>query len=153
MAMSDSEEPRQHSAGPDGEERPEAIAPGREVSPASDSPTKRLPSQELQALIARIKEKPIREERVSLDPVTKEDVADRQSDRALREKYAIWIFKILVIQLVIMNYVFVCVGIGWLKYEKRGTLELYLGGTLAEVFGIVLVVTRNLFPTKNDDKD
>ncbi len=46
-----------------------------------------------------------------------------------------------------MNIVFICVGANYLNYEDYA-LHLYMGGTLAEVFGIVLVITKYLFAKK-----
>lgn len=46
-----------------------------------------------------------------------------------------------------MNLAFTAVGLKWMGFE-RYELELYLAGTLAEVFGIVLVITKNLFPQR-----
>jgi hypothetical protein len=81
------------------------------------------------------------------DPLVEQKVKDAESDRDLKEKYAKDFVRILVVQLVIMNCVFVLSGFKILEFEKW-TLDLYMGGTLAEVFGIVLVITKNLFPTK-----
>ena len=46
-----------------------------------------------------------------------------------------------------MNIVFFGVGLEWLKFEEW-SLNLYMAGTLAEVFGVILVITKNLFPNK-----
>lgn len=81
------------------------------------------------------------------DPLTTQKVKDAESDRLLKEKYAKYFILILVVQLLIMNYVFIFAGLKVLEFEKW-TLDLYMGGTLAEVFGIVLVITKNLFPPK-----
>ena len=79
--------------------------------------------------------------------LTRQDIHDRQSDRTLKRSYANGFKLILIGQLLIMNAVFIAVGLGWLNFEGH-VLELYLGGTLAEVFGIVIVITKNLFPIK-----
>lgn len=84
---------------------------------------------------------------VPTDPLVNEKVEDARSDRELKKSYAKWFIWILVAQLLIMNFAFYGVGFGWLKYEKW-TLDLYMGGTLAEVFGVILVITKNLFPLK-----
>lgn len=65
-------------------------------------------------------------------------------DRRLKMLYGIWALWLLAGQLVIMNAVFIGVGFGILKFQEYA-LHLYLGGTLLEVFGIVMVVTRYLF--------
>jgi len=77
-----------------------------------------------------------------------QDIEDRTVDRELKKQYADWFIWILIGQLVIMNVIFIVTGLGYLNFS-HWALELYMGGTLAEVFGIVLVITRHLFPTKN----
>jgi hypothetical protein len=82
-----------------------------------------------------------------VDPLTREQIYDLQQDRALKKTYAKWFIGILIGQLVIMNLVFLATGMDYLHFEQWG-LNLYMGGTLLEVFGIVLVITKNLFPQK-----
>ena len=53
----------------------------------------------------------------------------------------------MAIQLAVMNAVIVLVGAHVLFYQYW-TLDLYMSGTLLEVFGIVLVITKFLFPKK-----
>jgi len=90
-----------------------------------------------------------RNEPKSLNPIEQENLDRRRSDRKLRETYAKRFLLFLAAQLIVMNIVFVATGLGWLKYKNRWTLELYMGGTLAEVFGIVVIVTRSLFPSQD----
>lgn len=47
-----------------------------------------------------------------------------------------------------MNAIFVATGIGCLRFQDPTHLNLFMGGTLAEVFGVVLVITRYLFSKK-----
>jgi len=82
-----------------------------------------------------------------LDPLTVEDIENKRSDRRLKKGYAKWIMVILIIQLLIMNIVFILTGFKLLVFDKY-VIDIYLTGTLAEVFGIVLVITKNLFPQK-----
>ncbi|MBB1333820.1 MULTISPECIES: hypothetical protein [unclassified Pseudoalteromonas] len=81
------------------------------------------------------------------DPLVSEKVEDSKADRELKKSYANWFIKILIGQLIVMNIVFFCVGFGWLAFDEW-SLNLYMGSTLAEVFGVILVITKNLFPTK-----
>ncbi|MGF1512650.1 MAG: hypothetical protein ACFB5Z_02995 [Elainellaceae cyanobacterium] len=80
------------------------------------------------------------------DPLTTELLEDRRSDRQLRQRYATWFMWILVSQLLVMNAVFILLGLGKLEYRNRWIVEVYIGATVAEVFGVVLVITRGLFP-------
>ncbi len=61
--------------------------------------------------------------------------------------YASWFIGILIGQLLLMNVTFFCVGLGFLAFSQW-SLNLYMGGTLAEVFGVILIITKNLFPKK-----
>lgn len=79
------------------------------------------------------------------DPLTEQQVENSKSDRNLKKLYAKWFIGILIGQLLVMNLAFMLVGFKWMIFE-RYELELYLAGTLAEVFGIVLIITKNLFP-------
>ncbi len=83
----------------------------------------------------------------TVHPLLEQKIRDSEQDRSLKKKYAYWFVKILICQLIIMNLVFICVGVGKLHFETW-SLNLYTSGTLAEVFGIVLVITKNLFPSR-----
>ena len=73
-----------------------------------------------------------------------EQVEDARADRELKKSYAKWFIYILIGQWLIMNIAFFLVGFGWLTFDQW-SLNLYMGGTLAEVFGVILVITKNLF--------
>ncbi|WP_321359577.1 hypothetical protein [Pseudomonas extremaustralis] len=79
-----------------------------------------------------------------LDPLKRADLDDRNSDRNLKELYAKWFIGILIGQLLLMNAVIVGNGVGCLKLEES-VLKLYMSGTLLEIFGVVLVITKYLF--------
>lgn len=83
------------------------------------------------------------------DPLANEKIEDSKADRKLKKTYATWFILILIGQLLIMNVVFFMVGFGYLTFQEW-TLNLYMTGTLLEVFGVILVITKNLFPTKSD---
>lgn len=72
---------------------------------------------------------------------------DFEAEIKLKKTYGIWFLFILAFQLLIMNGVFIATGVGRLKFTDL-TLQLYMGGTLTEVFGLVLVVTKYLFKRK-----
>lgn len=88
---------------------------------------------------------------VSLDPAVERaraHTADLKQDTSLKRLYANWFVGILAGQLLVMNCVFVAVGIGCLKFSEP-VLQMYMAGTLAEVFGVVYVITRYLFSKKD----
>ncbi|MFZ2725008.1 MAG: hypothetical protein WAX77_02020 [Methylococcaceae bacterium] len=74
---------------------------------------------------------------------------DKESDRELKRNYAYWFIGILIAQLIVMNAVFIIVGLGYLKFDAH-VLEIYMAVTLAEVFGVIVVITKNLFPKKHN---
>lgn len=82
-----------------------------------------------------------------LDPLTEQDVHDRRSDRGLKKLYACCFIVILVLQLLFMNVIFCLAGAGVLTFDAN-SLRIFMAGTLAEVFGVVFVITKNLFPKK-----
>ena len=83
-----------------------------------------------------------------LDPLTQAKLIDQETDTKLKKLYAYWFIGILIGQLLIMNSIFVAVGLSWLNFIEPTHLNLFMGGTLAEVFGVVYVITRYLFSKK-----
>lgn len=79
------------------------------------------------------------------DPLTNELIEDSKSDRDLKKKYAKWFMSILILQLSVMNVVFILSGYKILNYSEW-SLNLYMSGTLAEVFGGIFIIINNLFP-------
>lgn len=73
---------------------------------------------------------------------------DLKTDIKLKKMFATWFIGILIGQLLLMNIIFVCIGAKWLEFSDF-VINLFMGGTLAEVFGIVLVMARYLF-SKHD---
>ena len=74
--------------------------------------------------------------------------ADQEHD--LRERYANSILAILGFQLVVADAVFV--GFAWAGeswHLSAGVIEVWLGATVVQVVGIVLIVTRHLFPNRD----
>jgi len=83
-----------------------------------------------------------------LDPLTQAKVDDQVADTGLKKRYANWFIWILIGQLAAMNAIFIATGIDYLHFQDPTHLNLFMGGTLAEVFGVVLVITRYLFSKK-----
>ncbi|MFZ7342908.1 hypothetical protein [Avibacterium volantium] len=75
------------------------------------------------------------------------DNDDKENDITLKSHYAYWLISVMIIQLIVMNRVFIDVGAGELKYDNY-VLHLYITGTLLELFGLVLVITKYLFKNK-----
>jgi len=86
-----------------------------------------------------------------LDDMEQAAVDDRKTDTKLKKIYAYWFIAILIGQLLLMNLLFAAVGLKWLDFEDASHLNLFMGGTLTEVFGVVFVITRYLFSRKDGE--
>lgn len=74
-----------------------------------------------------------------------------EQEHGLRQKYADWIIWILGAQLLIADVVFLAfawAGKGW--DLAPGVIEVWLSATVVQVVGVVLIVTRHLFPSRDD---
>ena len=74
-----------------------------------------------------------------------------EQEHGLRQKYADWIIWILGAQLLIADVVFLVfawAGKGW--DLSPGVIEVWLAATVVQVVGIVLIVTRHLFPSRDE---
>jgi hypothetical protein len=73
-----------------------------------------------------------------------------KQDLELRETYAKWLLGILAIELVVVNVIF-CLyaakGQDWRLPD--GVIQIWLAATVVQVVGIVTVVTRYLFPRRD----
>lgn len=76
------------------------------------------------------------------------DAARQKND--LRKLYAKGMFGLVSGQLLVVNGVFIAYLLGVGRPDGTAVdataLEVYLGATVVQVIGIVLVITRNLFP-------
>lgn len=92
---------------------------------------------------------PLVKEVSQLDPERQRlNNVDYEAEIKLKKSYGKWFLVILACQLLIMNSVFIAVGLSKLTFKDDLTLQLYMGGTMTEVFGLVLVVTKYLFKRK-----
>ncbi|MDX8378114.1 MAG: hypothetical protein R8L53_08845 [Mariprofundales bacterium] len=77
-----------------------------------------------------------------------QDELDQEANRTLKKSYAYWFIWILIGQLVVMNGAFISQGLGWLEFDEV-TLRIYTTSTILEVFGVIVIIVHNLFPTTN----
>jgi glutathione S-transferase len=73
-----------------------------------------------------------------------------EQEHGLRQKYANWILWLLGAQFVIADAVFVAfawVGRSW--GLPPGVVEVWLAATVIQVVGVVAIVTRHLFPNRD----
>ncbi len=67
-----------------------------------------------------------------------------EEDRKLRKLYAKILIGILIIELVILNIIFICVGTGALTYSES-VLNIFITGGIAEIFLLIKMIVEYLF--------
>lgn len=72
---------------------------------------------------------------------------DFKAETTLKKNYGYCLLAILAVQLIAMNVIFILDGAFVLHFSDV-TLQIFMGGTLTEVFGLVLIVTKYLFKKK-----
>jgi hypothetical protein len=73
-----------------------------------------------------------------------------EQEHELRQSYADWIIRVLGVQLLVADLVFVVfawVGRDW--DLTSGVIEIWLAATVVQVIAIVAIVTRHLFPNRD----
>lgn len=71
------------------------------------------------------------------------------SELDLRRRYARWLLRLMIVQLVAANATFAAyagAGLGW--QVPRDVMKAWLLATILQVIGAVAVVTRHLFPDR-----
>jgi hypothetical protein len=87
-----------------------------------------------------------------LDPHDHQALAglDHWQDIRLKKSYAKWLLLLVAGQLIVTDLVFVAyawAGENW--HLDAGVIQVWLGSTLVELVGVVLVITRYLFPRRD----
>jgi glutathione S-transferase len=73
-----------------------------------------------------------------------------EQEHGLRQKYADWIIWLLGSQFVIADAVFVVFAwAGWNWELTPGVIEVWLAATVIQIVGVVAIVTRHLFPSRD----
>jgi glutathione S-transferase len=74
-----------------------------------------------------------------------------EQEHGLRQKYADWIIWLLGAQFVIADAVFVTFAWVGKRWDlPPGVIEFWLAATVVQVVGVVAIVTRHLFPSRED---
>lgn len=81
-----------------------------------------------------------------LDPREEQEIRNLAAERDLRKLYAIVWLLIVGTQLLVLYTLVVLVGRGFLDLD-RWIFTGLLAGTFAQVISVVLVITKNLFPS------
>jgi hypothetical protein len=102
-----------------------------EQAPEDEDPGEKLPAGEVEELG---------------EPITSLDRQERTQTHNLREKYANGALIAVAVQIGIADTVFVVYGFanGW--NVPAQAMEVWLAATVVQVIGVVLVITRSLFP-------
>ncbi|PXH26325.1 hypothetical protein [Klebsiella variicola] len=74
----------------------------------------------------------------------------QKTPKRLRIKglYAITLLVVLIVQIIAVNVVFVCVGLGFLSLSDE-VLKIFAGCTMSQVCGLVYCVVKSVFRAKN----
>ena len=89
--------------------------------------------------------KDVEEQKAAPLNFAKQAAQEFDTDIRLKNRYANFFIGILIGQLVLMNAFIFFHGFGFVTIDKL-VLNIYMSGTLAEIFGIVTVITVHLFP-------
>jgi hypothetical protein len=74
-----------------------------------------------------------------------------EQEHGLRQKYADWIIWLLGAQFVVADAVFIAFAWAGMRWElSPGVVEVWLAATVVQVVGVVAVVTRHLFPARDE---
>lgn len=88
-----------------------------------------------------------------IDRLDDERVADAQQDRKLRVRFMYWMLGILIGQLYVVNVGVIALAAFAIIDVEEWTLRIWIGGTLLEVFGVVLVIAKYLFPSEGTGRN
>lgn len=66
----------------------------------------------------------------------------------IKDLYAVSLLIVLVIQIVAVNVIFVCVGLGFLSLSDE-VLRIFAGCTMSQICGLVYCVVKSVFRAKN----
>jgi uncharacterized membrane protein len=67
-----------------------------------------------------------------------------KNDNELKKKYSKILIGILILQLIVMNLIFILKGLSILNFADT-TFNLFITATIAEVFTLVTIIVRYLF--------
>lgn len=118
-----------------------------------------LTNDEILRIFDNLKDTDKFEKSIKAEPQTIDEVASKwqmnnkivdmfsdkmKQDTDLKKKYANWLVKILIIQLVLLNIWFFLKGKGELEFSDI-TFNIFVSGGIAEVFLLVRVIVKYLF--------
>ncbi|HWH20858.1 MAG TPA: hypothetical protein VN671_10020 [Solirubrobacterales bacterium] len=73
-----------------------------------------------------------------------------EQEHGLRQSYADWIIRVLGAQLFVADVIFVVFAWAGRDWElPSGVIEVWLAATVIQIVGVVAIVTRHLFPSRD----
>lgn len=73
-----------------------------------------------------------------------------EQEHGLRQRYGDWLLWLLGAQFLIADAVFVAFAWAGRRWDlPPGVVEIWLAATVVQVVGVVLIVTRHLFPNRD----
>jgi hypothetical protein len=76
-----------------------------------------------------------------------------EQEHGLRQRYADWILRLLGVQFVVADAVFVAFAWAGRSWDlPPGVVEVWLAATVVQVVGVVAIVTRHLFPNRGGNE-
>jgi hypothetical protein len=76
-----------------------------------------------------------------------------EQEHGLRQDYADWIIRMLGAQLLIADAVFLVFAWAGRSWDLApGVIEVWLAATVVQVVGVVAIVTRHLFPSRDAER-
>jgi hypothetical protein len=102
---------------------------------------------EIQRILADVETEPLE----YIDETTDLARRERETDLRLKQWYANWLLKGLAAQIFIVNLFFLLyasIGVGW--NVPQAVISVWFSATVVEVVGVVAIVTRHLFPRRDN---
>jgi hypothetical protein len=79
----------------------------------------------------------------------KEELESKKNLRDLKKKYATWLFGLLAVEILLIFGIVIAQGFKCIEIEQW-LLALIFETVIAQSFGLVLLVTKHLFPVEKD---
>lgn len=75
-------------------------------------------------------------------------MAHKVKNTRIKDLYAITLLILITVQVVVVNAVFICVGLGFLELSDE-VLKIFAGCSMSQVCGLVYCVVKSVFRAKN----
>ena len=76
-------------------------------------------------------------------------MAHKVKNTRIKDLYAITLLILIIVQVVVVNAVFICVGLGFLDLSDE-VLKIFAGCSMPHICGLVYCVVNSVFRAKNE---